>query len=157
MKRYTLTAIALAVACASQAHAAGYQLNEYSITGLGRSFAGAGVVGDDYSAIAYNPAGMTLKKAGAQLSMTVAEVASEMKSQDRRKPGEQTEMDFGVPLPAVYAPHHTLVFVAGNGHLNGSGVALGNGSDVYVIAHMLFLSQPSEGCIQKRQLTRRIL
>ena len=47
MKKYTLTAIALAVACVSQANAAGYQLNEYSITGLGRSFAGAGVMGDN--------------------------------------------------------------------------------------------------------------
>ncbi len=54
--------IALVVAALFSAHTANagsYQLNEYSITGLGRSFAGAGVVGDDYSAIAFNPAGMT--------------------------------------------------------------------------------------------------
>lgn len=101
--------LATTVLCATcvwgiSAHASGYQLNEYSITNLGRSFAGAGVVGDDYSAIAYNPAGMTLKKSGAQLSFTVAEVASEMKGQNDKQ-GKQTEMDFGVPLPSVYGQY----------------------------------------------------
>lgn len=47
--------------------AGGYQLSEYSVTNLGRSFAGAGVAGDDYSAIAFNPAGMLLKGTGAQI------------------------------------------------------------------------------------------
>lgn len=42
------------------AHAAGFQITESSVTGLGRAFAGGGLVGDDLSAIAYNPAGMTL-------------------------------------------------------------------------------------------------
>ncbi len=101
MKKYTLTAIALAVACASQAHAAGYQLNEYSITGLGRSFAGAGVVGDDYSALAYNPAGMTLmKRSGFQGGLTVAEMMSDVKGNN---PGEATDMHYGVPLPSGFA------------------------------------------------------
>lgn len=100
MKKYTLTAIALAVACASQAHAAGYQLNEYSITGLGRSFAGAGVVGDDYSALAYNPAGMTLmKRSGFQGGLTVAEMMSDVKGNN----GESTDMHYGVPLPSGFA------------------------------------------------------
>ena len=57
--------------CAQTASAASYQLNEYSVTGLGRSFAGAGIVGDDYSAIAFNPAGMTLQKSGMQLGATL--------------------------------------------------------------------------------------
>lgn len=101
MKKYTLTAIALAVACASQAHAAGYQLNEYSITGLGRSFAGAGVVGDDYSALAYNPAGMTLmKRSGFQGGLTVAEMMSDVKSNTT---GDSTDMHYGVPLPSGFA------------------------------------------------------
>ena len=100
MKKYTLTAIALAVACASQAHAAGYQLNEYSITGLGRSFAGAGVMGDDYSALAYNPAGMTLmKRSGFQGGLTVAEMMSDVKGNN---PGEATDMHYGVPLPSGF-------------------------------------------------------
>ncbi|MBE6466971.1 MAG: transporter [Alphaproteobacteria bacterium] len=103
MKKYTLTAIALAVACASQAHAAGYQLNEYSITGLGRSFAGAGVVGDDYSALAYNPAGMTLmKRSGFQGGLTVAEMESKVKGNSMFE-GQSTDMHYGVPLPSGFA------------------------------------------------------
>ena len=65
MKKILLASAGLALLCANNVQAAGYQLNEYSTTGLGRSFAGAGVMGDDYSALAYNPAGMTLvKKSG---------------------------------------------------------------------------------------------
>lgn len=103
MKRITLTTIALAVACASQAHAAGYQLNEYSITGLGRSFAGAGVVGDDYSALAYNPAGMTLmKRSGFQGGVTIAEMISDIKGKgDYAR--QSTDMHYGVPLPSGFA------------------------------------------------------
>ena len=52
-----LTASALA---ASTAFAAGFQLTEQSSLGLGRAYAGAGIVGDDLSAVHYNPAGMTL-------------------------------------------------------------------------------------------------
>ena len=52
-----LTGIAVAV---SSAYAAGFQLSEQSSLGLGRSFAGAGIVGDDLSAVFYNAAGMTL-------------------------------------------------------------------------------------------------
>lgn len=54
-----------------QAHAAGFQLTDFSMTGLGRSYAGAGIVGDDYSAIAFNPAGMTLKGTGGQAGAAV--------------------------------------------------------------------------------------
>ena len=52
-----LTGIAVAV---SSAYAAGFQLTEQSSLGLGRAYAGAGVVGDDLSAVHYNVAGMTL-------------------------------------------------------------------------------------------------
>ena len=57
MKRTSLWSAALSGACllsvyAGSAQAAGFQLLEYSVTGLGRSYAGAGVVGDDYSALA---------------------------------------------------------------------------------------------------------
>ena len=52
-----LTGIAVAV---SSAYAAGFQLTDQSSLGLGRAYAGAGIVGDDLSAAWYNPAGMTL-------------------------------------------------------------------------------------------------
>lgn len=62
------------------AQAAGYQLNEYSATGMGRSFAGAGVVGDDFSAIGFNPAGMQLNASnGLQLGASMVSLYSEYK------------------------------------------------------------------------------
>ncbi len=44
----------------TQVYGAGFQISESSVTGLGRSFAGAGVAGDDLSDMFYNPAGMML-------------------------------------------------------------------------------------------------
>ena len=55
-----VAAAAFVVSGAERADAAGFQVSEQSIVGLGRAFAGAGVVGDDLSAVFYNPAGMTL-------------------------------------------------------------------------------------------------
>lgn len=52
-----LSAVAVAV---SSAYAAGFQLSEHSATGMGRAMAGAGIVGDDLSALHFNAAGMTL-------------------------------------------------------------------------------------------------
>ncbi len=63
----------------TSALASGYQLNEYSATGLGRAFAGSGVVGDDYSALAYNPAGMTLKGTGMQVGVSFVDMYSDAK------------------------------------------------------------------------------
>ncbi|WP_158253653.1 OmpP1/FadL family transporter [Chromobacterium alticapitis] len=52
--------IAALFAAAPAAQAAGFQLTEQSVAGMGRAYAGAGVAGDDLSAAFYNPAGMTL-------------------------------------------------------------------------------------------------
>ena len=61
----------------SAAFAAGYQLQEYTVTGLGRAMAGVGVVGDDYSAVAFNPAGMAFnEKSGAQLGLIGVDLRS---------------------------------------------------------------------------------
>lgn len=99
MKKILLASAGLALLCANNVQAAGYQLNEYSTTGLGRSFAGAGVMGDDYSALAYNPAGMTLvKKSGMQLGITEAEMASTVKGEKN----EETKMHYGVTLPSGF-------------------------------------------------------
>lgn len=54
------TALAVASAFASTAHAAGFQLTEQSALALGRAYAGIGVDGTDVSGIYYNPATMTL-------------------------------------------------------------------------------------------------
>lgn len=66
MKRLHLLTFASFLCQSTVAFAGGYQLTEYTAVGLGRSFAGAGVTGDDFSAIAMNPAGMTLKQSGGQ-------------------------------------------------------------------------------------------
>jgi len=64
------------VLVSSTAMAGGFQLSEYSTTNLGRAFSGAGIVGDDYSAIAFNPAGMVLKDTGVQLGANVMRMSS---------------------------------------------------------------------------------
>ena len=52
--------LAAAAGLSNSALASGFQLNEQSIAGMGRSYAGEGIMGDDLSAAWYNPAGMTL-------------------------------------------------------------------------------------------------
>lgn len=76
MKKILLTIAA--VMAASNAYAGGFQLSEYSLTQLGRAFAGYGVVGDDYSMMAYNPAGMTLRGSGAQTGVTMVALNSKV-------------------------------------------------------------------------------
>ncbi|GAB7220551.1 outer membrane protein transport protein [Vibrio comitans] len=55
----SLLAVAVA-ATTSQAHAAGFQLNAQSATGIGRAFAGDAVIADNASSMARNPATMAL-------------------------------------------------------------------------------------------------
>ena len=100
MKKITLTAIGLALVCAGNAQAGGYQLNEFSTTGLGRAFAGAGIMDDDYSNLANNPAGMVLaKRSGIQLGYTAVEEYSHIKG---TQPGQSTKMHYPVSLPSAF-------------------------------------------------------
>ena len=100
-KLYLMTALAV-ILSAQNANAAGYQLNEFSAAGLGRSFAGMGVVGDDFSALGFNPAGMTAqKRSGVQLGMAVTEIAAKAKS----KYGTD-KMDYLVPLPSAMGQYN---------------------------------------------------
>ncbi|OBT15867.1 long-chain fatty acid transporter [Vibrio sp. UCD-FRSSP16_10] len=55
----SLLAVAV-IASTSQAHAAGFQLNAQSATGIGRAFAGDAVIADNASSMARNPATMAL-------------------------------------------------------------------------------------------------
>ena len=48
-------ALTLAAAATSAAYAGGFKLTEQSVAGLGRAYAGSGIVGDDLSAVWYNP------------------------------------------------------------------------------------------------------
>ncbi|MGN0919219.1 MAG: OmpP1/FadL family transporter, partial [Alphaproteobacteria bacterium] len=88
MQKRHLLSFVLTAAIATNASAAGYQLQEYSITNLGRAFAGAGVMGDDYSAIAFNPAGMsTVKQSGLQMGVTAVDVYGQVKGESTNKFG----------------------------------------------------------------------
>ncbi|MDR2902515.1 MAG: OmpP1/FadL family transporter [Lactobacillales bacterium] len=88
------------------AYAGGYQLNDYSVTGLGRSFAGAGVVGDDYSALAYNPAGMHLKKSGMQVGVSLIQLKSDVENIGTNTPGEVPgTIRLYQPLPHLFAQY----------------------------------------------------
>lgn len=98
-----LALAAAALLCAHAAQAGGYQLNDYSVTGLGRSFAGAGVVGDDYSAIAFNPAGMSLaQKSGVQVGITPVNLRSRVADLSSAQTGE---LSVTVPVPHAFAQY----------------------------------------------------
>ncbi|UTH74395.1 OmpP1/FadL family transporter [Chromobacterium sp. IIBBL 290-4] len=76
--RLSLRVLPLAVSslfAAQAVQAAGFQLTEQSVAGMGRAYAGAGVAGDDLSAAFYNPAGLTLLSGTrAQAGFTYAEI-----------------------------------------------------------------------------------
>ena len=115
MKTGKIVKMALAAAVAMHiipANAGGYQLNDYSVTGLGRSYAGQGVMGDDYSAIAYNPAGMTLmKQSGVQQAFTFVNLKSDAHglsdfAAGNRNVGQHSQMNFWQPVPAGFAQYN---------------------------------------------------
>ena len=79
----------------SSVWAAGYQLQEYSVTGLGRAMAGAGVVGDDYSAIAFNPAGMGFNaRSGLQAGLIGVDLRSRVEGSQTTSYGVTSGKDF---------------------------------------------------------------
>ena len=108
MKRFYSCLAGLAVLALSvSAQAGSYQLNDYSVTGLGRSYAGQGIMGDDYSAIAYNPAGMTLmKKSGVQQAFSMINLKSKLKGIGEEDAGKSAKMNFWQPIPAGFAQYN---------------------------------------------------
>lgn len=88
------------------ANAGSYQLNDYSVTGLGRSYAGQGIVGDDYSAIAFNPAGMTLmEKSGVQQVFNFINLNADVDGLGAHA-GQHKKMNFWQPVPAGFAQYN---------------------------------------------------
>ena len=67
---YKFISILLMLSMSTLVYSAGFQISEQSGTGLGRAFAGWGVINDDLSNAFYNPAGLTLKK-GSQIQGTL--------------------------------------------------------------------------------------
>ena len=106
MKKLTKIALLLgATLGVCSAEAGSYQLNDYSVTGLGRSYAGQGIMGDDYSAIAYNPAGMTLmEKSGVQQVFNMINLRADVDGMGQHE-GKHKKMNFWQPVPAGFAQY----------------------------------------------------
>lgn len=103
-----IIALALTGVCAStSANAAGWQLNDFSVAGLGRAYAGGGVVGDDYSALAYNPAGMTLGGTGVQAGISVIQLHSDVTGEYPAGSGKRdsTNVNVTTEVPNFFAQY----------------------------------------------------
>lgn len=107
MKKIILaTGICALCLVSHQAMAAGWHLSEYSVTGMGRSFAGQGIVGDDYSSIAFNPAGMQYnKESGFQAGASVVSLHFDYKGSIETAATVDAQ---GIPTPGIRSGHgHT--------------------------------------------------
>lgn len=96
-------AMMVASAFATQANAAGFQLSEQSAIQMGRAMAGAGVVGDDLSAVHYNPAGMTLLS-GTRVQATGTWVAVNLDYEGNSGETENGRLK-GQMIPAGFITH----------------------------------------------------
>ena len=114
VKYFTLklaAAATLSAALSSAAVAGGFMLTEQSVAGLGRAYAGAGIVGDDLSAVWYNPAGMSLLSGTAvQMGAVVADLDLEVTTNEKatfgnRKASKENGRKHGVPVPNMYLVH----------------------------------------------------
>ena len=97
-------AMMVAGAFATQANAAGFQLSEQSSIQIGRAMAGAGVVGDDLSAVHYNPAGMTLLS-GTRMQATGTWVAVNLDYESRDGSVTENGRLKGQTIPAGFITH----------------------------------------------------
>lgn len=115
VKHFTLklaAAATLSAALSSAAVAGGFMLTEQSVAGLGRAYAGAGIVGDDLSAVSYNPAGMSLLSGTAvQMGAVVADLDLEVTTNssatfdNERNGTKENGRKHGVPVPNMYLVH----------------------------------------------------
>ena len=98
-------AMMVAGAFATQTYAAGFQLSEQSAIQMGRAMAGAGVVGDDLSAVHYNPAGMTLLS-GTRMQATGTWVAVNLDYKGKGDSGQSENGRLkGQTIPAGFIMH----------------------------------------------------
>lgn len=98
------SAMLVASVFASQAYAAGFQLSEQSSIQMGRAMAGAGVMGDDLSAVHYNPAGMTLLE-GTRIQATGTWVAVNAEYKGDKTGATENGRKKGQLVPAGYIAH----------------------------------------------------
>ncbi|MEZ9900393.1 outer membrane protein transport protein [Vibrio breoganii] len=106
LKRSLLAAAV--IASTSQAHAAGFQLNAQSATGIGRAFAGDAVIADNASSMARNPATMALFDK-TSLSLGFEAIITDISVKDTTA--------FGQPMPSADYDDIGGTSVAPNIHL----------------------------------------
>lgn len=102
----------------SSAFSAGFQISEQSGTGLGRAFAGWGVINDDLSNAFYNPAGITQLE-GTQIQATGFLINGNSRFTDDGTSGVTSPLGPLLPLPGPGA--------------NGDGGTLGAVPNLYFI------------------------
>ena len=88
----------------SAVQAGGFQLMEQSVASLGRAHAGAGVVGDDVSAVWYNPAGMTLLP-GTQFQFGGVFAALDIPAKNNQTGATDNGRKHPVPIPNMFLSH----------------------------------------------------
>lgn len=100
-KKVSLLSMAFVIA-SKAVMAGGFSLTEYSTTSFGRAFAGLGIVGDDYSAIISNPAGMSLvKDDGVQLGMSLIDIYAKI-SDNRLGKDDEISLNIFSPVPSFF-------------------------------------------------------
>ena len=97
-------AMMVAGAFATQTYAAGFQLSEQSAIQMGRAMADAGIVGDDLSAVHYNPAGMTLLS-GTRMQATGTWVAVNLDYESHDGSVTENGRLKGQTIPAGFITH----------------------------------------------------
>ena len=112
MKKYQkiITLVLALCGFSSIAKAGSYQLNDYSVTSLGRAYSGVGVTSDDYSSIAFNPAGMGAKThSGVQAGFTLVNLVANvdgLSGPGTDVSGQHEKMDIWVPIPNAFVQYH---------------------------------------------------
>ncbi|MDP5252997.1 MULTISPECIES: outer membrane protein transport protein [unclassified Vibrio] len=101
MKKLQKTLVASSVLLATQAFAAGFQVNEHSASGLGRAFSGEGAVADNASVIARNPAAMTLFDS-AEFSGALSYIDPEIDVTNKTNGQESKDVAPSQIVPAAY-------------------------------------------------------
>ncbi|WP_298444984.1 outer membrane protein transport protein [uncultured Ferrimonas sp.] len=105
MKKMNKTAIACALALlSSQSFAAGFQLSETSVSGLGRAFAGEGAAAEDAAVLARNPAAMALfDKTSLSVAGTYIDPGVDLKGTNNPY-GDASALDFDGAAPQAFIP-----------------------------------------------------
>lgn len=102
--KYTTAVLIFSSICFSTtARAAGWATDDYSITGLGRAYSDGSLVGDDFSALAYNPAAMTLGNSGMQVGASYVHEHANVKGEF--KGHINSTMEAYVAIPSFFTQY----------------------------------------------------